>query len=102
GADSVWREFRFSVFCPAEKFFPGAGDEKLLLQGVVDCCIEEAGKLTIIDYKTDHVAPQTFQVVAEHYKPQLSAYAWAMEQITKKPVAGCILCFVGAGLFVEF
>lgn len=102
GADSVRREFRFSVFCPAEKFFPGAGDEKLLLQGIVDCCIEESGKLTIIDYKTDYVTPQTVQAVAEHYKPQLSAYAWAMERITKKPVDGCILCFVSAGLFVEF
>ena len=28
---------------------------RLLLQGVVDCCIEEAGELVIIDYKTDYV-----------------------------------------------
>jgi len=101
-ADSVLREFRFSILCPAEKFFDGAGEEKLLLQGVVDCCIEEKGALTIIDYKTDYVTAETLGAVAEHYKKQLDAYAFAMERISGKPVAGCVLCFLRSGLNVEF
>lgn len=101
-ADRVMREFRFSLLCPAEQFFPGAGDEQLLLQGVVDCCIEESGALTIIDYKTDSVTEGTLGEAADKYKPQLRAYAYAMERITKKPVAGCILCFLRSGLKYEF
>ena len=36
-ADKVHREFKFSALVEADKFYPGAEGEKLLLQGVVDC-----------------------------------------------------------------
>lgn len=101
-ADKVMREFRFSLLCPAEQFFPEAPDEELLLQGVVDCCIEEQGKLCIIDYKTDSVTKDTLSETADKYKPQLRAYAYAMERILKKPVSSCILCFLRSGLKYEF
>lgn len=101
GADMVIREFRFSLLCPAADFFPGAGDEKLLLQGIVDCCIEEKGILTVVDYKTDNVTAETIFDTAEHYRPQLHAYSLAMERIMKKPVGGSILCFLQAGLTFE-
>lgn len=48
-ADARKREFKFSLLCPAEKFFPGGEGESVLMQGVIDCMIEEAGELTIID-----------------------------------------------------
>ena len=97
-ANDIFREFRFSLLVPSELFYPNAGSESILLQGVIDCCIEEAGELTIIDYKTDYVTPETLEEKALYYKPQLVAYALAMERITKKPVRGCILCFLRAGL----
>lgn len=100
-ADSVIREFRFSLLCPANEFFDFRGDEKILLQGIVDCCIEEQGVLTIIDYKTDSVTEDTLAFAAEKYKPQVRAYAYAMERILKKPVASCILCFLSSGLTYE-
>lgn len=100
-ADRVLREFRFSLLCSASDFYPGAGDEKLLLQGVVDCCIDEPDGITIVDYKTDHVTPESLDAAAEHYRPQLDAYALAMERIMKKPVKSRILCFLRAGLEVK-
>ncbi|NLH00627.1 MAG: hypothetical protein GX488_01785, partial [Clostridiales bacterium] len=100
-ADRVYREMRFSLLCPAEKFFPDSKGEQILLQGVVDCCIEESGLLTVIDYKTDFVSEDTLSELAEHYRKQISAYAYAMSKVLGKPVRSCLLCFLRAGLSAE-
>ncbi|NCC69177.1 MAG: hypothetical protein EOM14_13485, partial [Clostridia bacterium] len=73
---------------------PEGGDDELLLQGVVDCFIEEDGRLTVIDYKTDSVAAENVPSRAEFYKSQLFAYARALRRITGKPVKECILYFL--------
>ena len=87
-ADHVTREFRFSILCPAEKWFETSSGEEILLQGVVDCCMEEAGALTIVDFKTDA------QVAPERHAGQLEAYAMAMERILGKPVRGAALWYL--------
>ena len=92
-AEKPLREFRFSLLVEA-----GAGDDELLLQGVVDCCIEEEGQLVIVDYKTDNVkTPGEIAERAEHYRPQLMAYAKALGRIFKKPVKECVLFFLSSG-----
>lgn len=96
-ADKINREFKFSILCPAEDFFTGGEGEKVLLQGVMDCCIEEKGELTIVDYKTDKVRGDALISRAETYKGQLRAYAIAAERITGKPVKECVLYFLDAG-----
>ncbi len=100
-ADRVHREKRFSLLCPTGVFFPRGGNENVLLQGVVDCCIEEQGVLTVIDYKTDFATKDTLNELTEHYRKQLLAYAYAMSRIFQKPVASCLLCFLRAGLVSE-
>ena len=89
GAEHVTREFRFSLLCPARIWYPAApAEEEILLQGVVDCCMEEEGKLTVIDFKTDA------RIEPEHHTAQLKAYAEAMERITGKPVRGAVLWYL--------
>lgn len=100
-ADSILREFKFSVLIPASDYFPDGGEEKLLLQGVVDCCIESGGELTVIDFKTDYVTKQNQEERAAGYKMQLSAYAKAMERIMGKRVARKVLYFFRTGDAVE-
>ena len=65
GARRVWREFRFNVLLPAEKFTSdperaakfAAEDVKITVQGVFDCVFEDAdGKLVVADYKTDYMS----------------------------------------------
>lgn len=56
-AGTLRREFRFSLLCPAETFFPGADEEQVLLQGVVDAWFETKDGLVIVDYKTDRIRP---------------------------------------------
>ena len=88
-ADRVVREFRFSLLCPAERWFPAApAGEEILLQGVVDCCIEEGGVLTVIDFKTDR------DIEPERHADQVEAYAMAMERVTGMPVAGAALWYL--------
>ena len=96
-ADRLMREFKFSILCPAEDFFDGGDGESVLLQGVIDCCIEENGALTIIDYKTDRVHGQALYERAKSYAGQLRAYAIAIGKMTGKPVAGCALYFLDDG-----
>ena len=88
-ADRVVREFRFSLLCPAEQWYAEVpAGEEILLQGVVDCCIEEQGELLVLDFKTDaHVEP-------ERYTGQIGAYAMAMERILQKPVKGAALWYL--------
>jgi len=92
-ADSVKREFKFSILRPAENYFPGGGKDKVLLQGVVDCFFEENGELVVVDFKTDRVNEKTLNEKAQQYTPQLNAYADALHRITGKHVKERIIYF---------
>ena len=100
-ADRLWREFKFSLLCPAEKLFPGGEGESVLLQGVIDCMIEENGEITIIDYKTDRVRGDETLERAKGYAKQLEAYAYAAQHMTGKPVRECVLYFLYSGEIIS-
>lgn len=100
-ADKLMREFKFSLLCPAESFFLGGAGESVLLQGVIDCCIEENGELTVIDYKTDRVSGAAMSERAESYESQVKAYAMAINRMTGKPVKECVLYFLHTGQAVR-
>jgi ATP-dependent helicase/nuclease subunit A len=101
-AGNVRREFKFSLLYPAERFYPDGGDDKIMLQGVVDCFFEEDGELIVVDFKTDRVTAETLGEKANHYAPQLAAYADALERITGKHVKERVVYFfaVETGVFV--
>ncbi len=101
-APTLRREFKFSLLVPAAEYCPGAGEgEEILLQGVVDCCFEEAGGLTVVDFKTDRVRGPDLERRALEYRPQLAAYSRALEAITGRPVKRRVLWFFHAGRAVE-
>ena len=97
-ADRIWREFRFSLLCDAGELLQRGSGEEILLQGVVDCCMEEDGELVIIDYKTDNV--HTEEQIAQRsslYESQIKAYALALSRIFSKPVRESVLYFLSCG-----
>ena len=94
---SVRKEFKFSLLTDAEDFFSGGGDDKILLQGVIDCYFEEDDELVLVDYKTDKVTDRTVSEKAENYRPQLDAYATALQRITGKKVKERIIYFFALG-----
>lgn len=89
----VVREFKFSILEDAESYAPELRGEQILLQGVVDCALIEQSGITVVDFKTDRVTEQTIAQTVERYRPQVTAYARAMERIFEKPVCQCLLYF---------
>ena len=101
-ADFVKREFKFSLLCSAEELLGKGKGEKVLLQGVVDCCIAEGGKLTVIDYKTDNVRTDAeIQSRAEFYSGQIRTYAAALSRIFGMEARECVLYFLAPGKAVS-
>ncbi len=92
-ADNVYREFRFmteetanTVDASLDDMF---NDEKVVIQGIADCIIEENGCLTVIDYKTDRV--EDMNTLCERYAEQLRIYSGCIEKCLKKPVSDCVI-----------
>lgn len=102
-AEHLWREFRFSMLMDAQAYYPEVVGEQVLMQGILDCCMEEDGKLIIIDFKTDYVTMETISDRAKHYAGQLYAYARAMERILHLPVTETVVYFMGLskGVWLE-
>ena len=92
------REFKFSILVSPEALGLPTAEDEILLQGVVDCYIEEPEGICVIDFKTDYIPPGTTALEkAESYRPQLNAYALALQQILGKPVSEQILYFLSTG-----
>ncbi len=94
-AKRLERELRFNTKLPAEKF---TSDEKrrralegsfILVQGVIDCIIEdESGALHLVDYKTDRMSDEELnnpaladKALRDKHSLQLSYYREAVKRI---------------------
>lgn len=95
-ADRCWREFRFSLMIEADRIIPSAPhEERILLQGAVDCFFKEQGKLILIDYKTDRIDNRNMlNQKRDFYRGQLDTYALALQRIFRCPVAEKHLVFL--------
>ncbi len=97
-AKKLYREFRFSVNLPARLFTENPekqrllAEETVLLQGVIDCIIEDSdGNLHLIDYKTDRLTSEELsnreaaeKKLSDKHSRQLSYYALATQKIFGK------------------
>ena len=92
-AQQIIREFKFSILEDADKYYESVKDEKILLQGVVDCAIVEDDGITVIDFKTDRVTDETIDAAIMRYRSQVQAYANALERIYQKPIKSAQLHF---------
>ncbi len=93
----VRREFKFSLLIDAGLYDRAAAGEKIMLQGVVDCLLIEPEGLTVVDFKTDAVAPGREGERAARYEGQMRAYALAVGRIFGRPVRRCVLYFLKTG-----
>jgi ATP-dependent helicase/nuclease subunit A len=67
---------------PQERY----SDEKIVLQGIIDCYFEEDDGLVLIDYKTDYVPDGRSDDIKEKYRVQVEYYTRALERLTGKNV----------------
>ncbi len=96
----VLREFKFSILDDGTFYDSALQEDKILLQGVVDCALIEEDGITVVDFKTDRVTEQTLPERAAHYRPQVEAYAQALSRIFEKPVKRALLYFFEPEAFV--
>ncbi len=87
----IHREVPFNIELPYKEIYPqlpsvSGYEDKILLQGVVDCYFEEEDNIVLIDYKTDYVSNGDRSDIKEKYKLQISYYSRALEMLTLKPV----------------
>lgn len=61
-------------------------DEKVRLQGIIDCFFEYDGELILLDYKTDYIEHGEEDKLKEKYKIQLDYYSDAIFKMTGKKV----------------
>lgn len=97
------KEKPFVIYLPYEEVYhegEGSG-EYVMVQGIIDACFEENGKLILVDYKTDHVAQNVQQVLTQRYRTQLEYYAHALGQITGKSVEERIIYAFANGEFFD-
>ncbi len=79
-ANKVYRETPFTQMVPAALLTGQSehADEKIIMQGVIDCYFFEGDRLVLLDYKTDAVTDE--KVILERYKLQMECYAMALRQ----------------------
>ncbi|WP_372813494.1 3'-5' exonuclease [Paenibacillus sp.] len=104
-AQRVYREVPFSFGLPARDVYQGdeAGlaEETVMLQGVIDCLIDEGDGYVLVDYKTDRLKGASPASIAEKYRLQLQLYARAVQSIWKKPVHGTFIFLFDGAHIVE-
>ncbi|WP_152654873.1 helicase-exonuclease AddAB subunit AddA [Oceanobacillus sp. CFH 90083] len=107
-ASRIFKEVPFSLMLPAEKVYADwqhSSDEKVLIQGVIDCIIPSGDGWIILDYKTDmiteNITGQLEGKLRKRYKTQLELYRYAIEEIWKQPVKETYLYFFSKRLLIK-
>ena len=109
-ARTLYRELPFTLAIPAREVRPElaeSADEKIIVQGVIDCLFEEAdGRLVLLDFKTDHIAAEPTEAaiaqLRDRYGEQLQYYKRAVEEIWKREVAESYLYLFAGGFSLSF
>ncbi len=101
----VWREAPFVLgLSPSEAGLPDRAGydeaERIRVQGVFDCLVEEDDGFLLIDYKTDQIPPEAVAARVAHYRPQIRLYARAVAAIYPKPLKEACLYFLHLGASV--
>ena len=94
----VRRELPFSLTIPVAKLYPGLPEtttagEVILVQGIIDCLVEEEDGYLLLDFKTGKIPPDPRAAYGE----QLRLYSRAVEAIFNRPVKEAHLYFLDGG-----
>lgn len=109
-AEHVHREVPFSFALQENEFFEQMDlkEETILVQGVIDCLLEDEEGLVLIDYKTDTITgrfsngfEEAEPVLRNRYKDQVALYSRAVEGIWKKELKEKYLYFFDGNYLVK-
>lgn len=105
-ATNIQREVPFSMSIPATEAYSDwqAGEENVLVQGVIDCLFEDEQGVVLLDYKTDRIADRFVNgfeeakpILENRYRVQIDLYMKALQDILKIEVNEKYLYFFDDG-----
>lgn len=82
----LFREQPFVMEAQASCINENWGEEKILVQGIIDAYFWEDNEIVLIDYKTDRIKPWEEHLLAERYHTQLENYQEALEKMLSAKV----------------
>ena len=110
-AKEMMQEFRFNVMLGAESLVKDPHqmderlkEEKVLVQGVVDCLYEtQNGELVLVDYKTDRVTRDEDykKILLDKHTNQLMYYKMALTEMFGREISKVIIYSVPLGEEIE-
>lgn len=97
------REKKVTVAIRAAEIYPdidkNSADEKIVIQGYVDCAFEEDGGLVLVDYKTDRRVDD--DDLRKRYRKQLKLYEYALHECTGMKIHGTVIYSFDLGKCIE-
>ncbi|HCC06956.1 MAG TPA: helicase-exonuclease AddAB subunit AddA [Clostridiales bacterium] len=85
-AGKLYRETPFVLEKSINDLYNEEADEKVFIQGIIDCYFEEDGEIVLVDYKSDYTDDDTGECIKEKYTEQLNIYEEALRGILGKNV----------------
>ena len=67
------------------------GEEKILVQGIIDSYFLEEDEIVLVDYKTDRIQKGEESILIARYRSQIKDYARALQKMRKKKVKECLI-----------
>ena len=99
-SDRVYREVSFEIEVDLDEIMHIESNEKIILQGVIDCYFYEGDDIVLVDYKTDNYVNK--DEIKEKYSQQLQLYKLAIEKITSKLVKNQILYLFSTKSVIQY
>jgi len=103
-ANSIFREWPFTIAIPAVEIYPELSvdaDEKIIIQGIIDMLIKTPDGAVVIDFKTDRIASVQAGERAQRYRKQINYYSRAVREVLKTPVTAAYIYFLGPALAID-
>ena len=74
--------------------------DEVLVQGIMDCVLQNGDEITVIDYKTDYV--HSMDTLFRRYEKQLEMYRYGAKQLFGTEKVKCILYSFHLNEHIEF
>ena len=104
----IFREIPFTLTLPACQVYANCGslapEDRVLVQGIIDCWYETEEGVTLVDYKSDRLSgsPDSCQAELQNrYQSQLDYYAQAIKAATGKSVSRRLIWLIRQGRAYE-
>ncbi len=97
-AQEIYKELPFSFYIDAKSTKVFTGDEKILVQGIIDLLFKYNGKWFLVDYKTDR--DNSDEYFQKEYHEQIRYYVEAIQTVANIKIDAQYLYLLGAGRFI--